>query len=144
MFGGEDALARVSVSRLKIAKQNLQARDRAALMLTWANCMAALVLNTGNMSENAVGYFTLGGDSEGFLALLKNLPKTLVNGLLAHFRQKYGWDFIDDLLRSKASAELDEAQEDERDLMPYDILDACIALFAGKKLMPLEYGGLLV
>ncbi len=122
-----------------IAGQNLQSRIRAILMMTWGNSTNALILQTGVMSEEATGYSTMLGDHNcGFLAPIKNLPKTLVNELLQHFRIKYDWAFIDDLLKSTASAELEEDQEDERDLMPYPILDDCIHLFAGKWLMPHE------
>lgn len=123
----------------RIARQNLQSRVRALLPLTWGNSTRALILQTGVMSEEATGYSTMLGDhNAGFLGPLKNLVKTLANELLAHFQRKYGWDFIGELLVTTASAELEDDQSDERDLMPYAILDDCIHLFAGRSLMPHE------
>lgn len=126
-----------SISR--IARQNLQSRIRAMLLMTWANSTNAFILQTGVMSEEATGYSTMLGDHNcGFFAPIKNLPKTLVNTLLAHMGRKYHWGFIDDLLKSTASAELEADQADEKDLMPYAILDDCIHLFAGRFMMPDE------
>ena len=117
-------------------RQNIQARIRGARMWNWANSSGGMWLQTGNMSEKAVGYTTVGGDLMGAYSLLGNLPKTIVILLLEHLAQKYDWPAVRELLTTKASAELAEAQEDERDLMPFPVLDACFALFAGEKLMP--------
>src|SRR5205823_4854923 len=65
-----------------VAKQNIQARLRAERMWTWANSVGGLFLQTSNMSEKAVGYTTIGGDLEGALAVIANVPKTVVNYLL--------------------------------------------------------------
>ena len=133
MHGGDES----AITR--IAKQNLQSRVRALLPLTWGNSSKALILQTGVMSEEAVGYSTMLGDhNAGFIGPLKNLVKTLGNELLAYFQVKYGWDFIGELLATTASAELEDDQSDERDLMPFAILDDCIHLFAGRWLMPDE------
>jgi NAD+ synthase (glutamine-hydrolysing) len=61
-----------SLSRL--ARQNIQARLRAQRMWTWSNSSAGLFLQTSNMSEKAVGYTTIGGDLEGALSVIANLP----------------------------------------------------------------------
>lgn len=121
-----------------LARQNLQARIRAERMWTWANCAAGLFLQTSNMSEKAVGYSTIGGDGEGALALLANLPKTVVNYLLDYLWEKTQWEGIRLTLQRPASAELAEDMEDERDLMPFPVLDACFALYAGEKMAPDE------
>lgn len=114
--------------------QNIQARIRMELMWNWSNSANGLVLQTGNMSELAVGYTTIGGDLQGAYAPIKNLPKTVVIALLHHLAKVYRWPVLTDLLRTKASAELAEGQEDERDLMPFPVLDACVKYFAGEKL----------
>ena len=58
-----------------LARQNVQARVRAERMWTWANSAGGLFLQTSNMSEKAVGYTTIGGDVEGALAVIANLPE---------------------------------------------------------------------
>ena len=122
----------------RLARQNIQARIRAARMWTWANASAGLFLQTSNMSEKAVGYSTIGGDSEGALAVVANLPKTVVNYLLDYLFETTRAEGIRLTLLKPATAELAENQEDEKDLMPFPVLDACFALFAGEKVSPDE------
>jgi NAD+ synthase (glutamine-hydrolysing) len=59
-------------------RQNVQARLRGQRMWNWANSSGALFLQTGDMSEKAVGYTTIGGDLEGALSVIANVPKTVV------------------------------------------------------------------
>ena len=127
----------------RAAKQNIQARIRGQRMWTWSNAAAGLFLQTSNMSEKSVGYSTIGGDSEGALAVIANLPKTVVNYLLDYLHDKTKSDAIRLTLLKPASAELDESQEDERDLMPFPVLDACFALYAGEKMSPPEVADVL-
>jgi NAD+ synthase (glutamine-hydrolysing) len=122
----------------RITRQNIQARIRGSRMWNWANSANALWLQTGNMSEKAVGYTTVGGDLMGGYSLIGNLPKTVVTALLQHLLTVHRFPSLEKLLATRASAELEENQEDERDLMPFEVLDACFSLFAGEKLMPVE------
>jgi NAD+ synthase (glutamine-hydrolysing) len=121
-----------------LARQNVQARIRAERMWTWANSAGGLFLQTSNMSEKAVGYATIGGDGEGALSVVANVPKTVVNFLLDWLLERTGWEGIRLTLLKPASAELAENQEDEKELMPFPVLDACFALFAGEKMAPSE------
>ena len=121
-----------------MARQNVQARVRAERMWTWANCSAGLFLQTSNMSEKAVGYSTIGGDGEGALAVIANLPKTVVNYLLDYLYDLHNWEGIKLTLVKPATAELADDMEDEKDLMPFPVLDACFALYAGEKMSPSE------
>jgi NAD+ synthase (glutamine-hydrolysing) len=107
-------------------------------MWTWANAAAGLFLQTSNMSEKAVGYVTIGGDGEGALSVIANVPKTVVNYLLDWLYEGTRWEGIRLTLLKPASAELSEDQEDERELMPFVVLDACFALFAGEKMSMAE------
>ncbi|MBI2109228.1 MAG: NAD(+) synthase [Parcubacteria group bacterium] len=118
--------------------QNIQARIRAQRMWNWANASHGLWLQTGNMSEKAVGYTTIGGDLSGGYSLIGNLPKTIIIELLKYLEQEYKLQSLKKLLETKASAELALNQEDEKDLMPFPVLDACFALFAGEKYAPKE------
>lgn len=121
-----------------MARQNAQARIRALRMWTWANSAGGLFLQTSNMSEKAVGYTTIGGDMEGALSVIANVPKTVVNYLLDYLLEKTKMPGILLTLKKPASAELADDQEDEKDLMPFPVLDACFALYAGEKMSPRE------
>jgi len=121
-----------------MARQNAQARIRALRMWTWANSASGLFLQTSNMSEKAVGYTTIGGDMEGALSVIANVPKTVVNYLLDYLLEKTQMPGILLTLKKPASAELADDQEDEKDLMPFPVLDACFALYAGEKMAPTE------
>lgn len=117
-----------------LAKQNLQARIRGAMMLNWANSAGGLQLVTSNLSEAAVGYTTTGGDNEGGFSPINNLPKTLVSTLLAYLAERDGLRSMQNVLALPPSAELAPAQEDEKDLMPYVVLDDLLYLYARKRL----------
>jgi NAD+ synthase (glutamine-hydrolysing) len=117
-----------------VAFQNIQARLRAQRMWNWSNGAGGLFLQTGNMSEKAVGYTTVGGDLMGALAPIANLPKTVVIHLLNYLLDVMGLTGIRDTLTIPASAELAPEQEDEKDLMPFPVLDACIHLYVGEKM----------
>jgi NAD+ synthase (glutamine-hydrolysing) len=130
MLGGAEPTA--------LTVQNVQARVRAARMWNWANTSGALFVQTGNMSEKAVGYTTIGGDLEGALSLISNLPKTVVITLLEHLAASTGLPGIAEVLSHPAGPELAHDQEGEKELMPFPILDACFALYAGEKLGPAE------
>ena len=121
-----------------LARQNVQARVRAERMWTWANAAHGLFLQTSNMSEKAVGYVTIGGDGEGALSVIANVPKTVVNYVLDWLYETTRWEGIRLTLLKPATAELADNQEDERELMPFPVLDACFALFAGEKMSPDE------
>src|SRR5256885_5874122 len=77
-----------------VTEQNIQARLRAQRMWNWANSSGGLFLQTGNMSEKAVGYTTVGGDLMGALAVIANVPKTVVMYLLEYLREKHGYEGI--------------------------------------------------
>ncbi|MGO8996615.1 MAG: NAD(+) synthase [Polyangiaceae bacterium] len=124
-----------------LARQNIQARLRAERMWTWANSTSGLFLQTSNMSEKAVGYTTIGGDMEGALSVIANVPKTVVNYLLDYLLETLPSDRTEGIrltLKKPASAELADDMEDEKDLMPFPVLDACFALYAGEKMCERE------
>ncbi|MBX3176485.1 MAG: NAD(+) synthase [Candidatus Hydrogenedentes bacterium] len=117
-----------------LAKQNLQARVRGAMMLNWANSAAGLVLVTSNLSEMAVGYSTTGGDNQGGYSPIANVPKTLVSELLAYIADRDGIRSLKDILAIPPSAELAANQTDEEDLMPYAVLDDLLYLYARRRM----------
>jgi NAD+ synthase (glutamine-hydrolysing) len=121
-----------------VTEQNIQARLRAQRMWNWSNSAGGLFLQTGNMSEKSVGYTTIGGDLMGALAVIANVPKTVVMYLLDYLQDKTGYEGIKKVLAKPAGPELAHNQVGEEELMPFPILDACFYLFAGEKLVPAE------
>jgi NAD+ synthase (glutamine-hydrolysing) len=108
-----------------ITEQNIQARIRGTVLMSLSNKHGALVLSTGNKSEIAVGYCTLYGDMTGGLAVISDIPKTLVYELARHVNREK--EIIPLRIITKApSAELKPDQTDQDDLPPYDILDAVL------------------
>ncbi len=124
----------------ELTHQNIQARLRAMRMWNWANSDGGLFLQTGDMSEKAVGYTTIGGDLEGGLSVIANLPKTVVIAMLERLRDRYGFDGVARALETVPGPELSADQTAEEELMPFPVLDACLRLYAGEKLGPSEVG----
>ncbi|MDQ2654766.1 MAG: NAD(+) synthase [Chloroflexota bacterium] len=122
----------------ELTKQNIQARIRGQRMWNWSNSSGGLFLQTGNMSEKAVGYTTVGGDLEGALGVLANVPKTVVMALLDYLLEKTGHEGIRQVLARPAGPELAPDQQGESELMPFPVLDACFHLFGAEKLLPQE------
>lgn len=121
-----------------LTEQNIQARLRAERMWSWSNSSGGLFLQTGNMSEKAVGYTTVGGDLMGALAVIANVPKTVVMYLLDYLQESMKLEGIRLVLAKPPGPELKPNQLGEEELMPFPILDACFHLFAGEKLAPAE------
>lgn len=121
-----------------LTQQNIQARIRGTRMWNWANTSGALFLQTGNMSEKALGYTTVGGDLEGAFSVIANLPKTVVIALLERLHERFGFEGIAATLATTAGPELAENQSGEAELMPFEVLDACLYLFGAEKLSPDE------
>lgn len=109
------------------ARQNLQARLRTVILMHLSNTYDWLLLNTGNKSENAIGYSTLYGDTAGAIAPLGGLYKTDVYGL-ADWRNSRDAVIPLATLRREPSAELYSGQKDTDDLPPYDTLDQILRL----------------
>lgn len=124
-----------------ITLQNLQARTRSLIIWTIANAHQAMLLTTGNMSEAAVGYATMDGDSSGCLDPIGNLPKTLVSRWLEWARNFHNIHALDEVFAQPPSAELrplEKNQADESDLMPYPVLDAFVEWFMVRRMSPAE------
>jgi NAD+ synthase (glutamine-hydrolysing) len=121
-----------------LTEQNIQARLRGQRMWNWSNSSGALFLQTGNMSERAVGYTTVGGDLEGGLAVIANVPKTVVAVLLDYLQSQLHLEGMAQVLARPAGPELAPDQRGEEELMPFPVLDACFHLFAEEKMVPEE------
>ncbi|MEO7110396.1 MAG: NAD(+) synthase [Polyangiaceae bacterium] len=118
----------------EITHQNIQARVRGQRMWNWANTSGALFLQTGNMSEKSLGYTTVGGDLEGALSVIANLPKTVVIAMIERLRERFAFPGIEATLSTTAGPELAENQSGEAELMPFEVLDACLYLYGAEKL----------
>jgi NAD+ synthase (glutamine-hydrolysing) len=120
-----------------LTEENLQARIRGNLLMALSNKFGWLVLTTGNKSEMSVGYTTLYGDLAGGLAVIRDVPKTLVYRLCAWrnspaavalaapggVQERASSPIPDSIIERAPSAELRHDQRDEDSLPPYEILD---------------------
>jgi len=112
-------------------EENLQARLRGVTLMAMSNKFGSLLLTTGNKSELAVGYCTLYGDMCGGLAVISDVPKTLVYRLARWInedalRRTGGLLIPESSITKPPSAELRPNQTDQDSLPPYDVLDAIL------------------
>jgi len=114
-------------------EENLQARLRGVTMMALSNKFGSLLLTTGNKSELAVGYCTLYGDMCGGLAVISDLPKTLVYAL-SRWINRDREIIPSSTIEKPPSAELRPDQTDQDTLPPYDLLDAILALYVEENL----------
>ncbi len=108
-----------------VTEENIQARIRGALLMALSNKFSAMVLSTGNKSELAVGYCTLYGDMAGGLAVISDVPKTLVYRLAQHVNSRQPV-IPRATLEKPPSAELRPNQKDSDSLPPYEVLDTIL------------------
>ena len=106
-------------------EENLQSRARGTLLMALSNKFGAIVLSTGNKSEVGVGYCTLYGDMVGGLAVISDVPKTLVYRL-SHYVNSQRPVIPQATLEKPPSAELRPNQKDTDSLPPYDVLDVIL------------------
>ena len=111
-----------------VAEENLQARIRGNLLMALSNKFGSLVLSTGNKSEMAVGYCTLYGDMAGGLAVISDVPKTMVYDLANFVNHKRPIIPLE-TLRKAPSAELRPNQTDQDTLEPYGDLDRILKAY---------------
>ena len=110
-----------------VTEENIQSRARGLLLMSLSNKLGALVLSTGNKSELAVGYCTLYGDMVGGLAVISDVPKTLVYRLSSYVNSRSNAPIIPQpTIEKPPSAELRPDQKDSDSLPPYDVLDAIL------------------
>ncbi|PYK92499.1 MAG: NAD+ synthase [Verrucomicrobia bacterium] len=132
-------------------EENMQPRLRAMTLMALSNKFGHLLLTTGNKSELAVGYCTIYGDMAGGLAVISDVPKTMVYELARWINSDYasragekrdppspGSGAAGIIPRSTIdkppSAELKPNQTDQDTLPPYDILDEILRLYVEENL----------
>ncbi len=114
-------------------EENMQSRLRGMILMSLSNKFGHLLLTTGNKSELAVGYCTIYGDMAGGLAVISDVPKTMVYQLarwINRERELIPWSTID----KPPSAELKPDQKDQDTLPPYDVLDEILRLYVEENL----------
>jgi NAD+ synthase (glutamine-hydrolysing) len=129
-----------------VALQNIQARARAPGVWMLANVSGALLLSTSNRSEAAVGYATMDGDTAGGLSPIAGIDKAFLRRWLAWLETRGPDGFgpipaLAAVTRQVPTAELrppSNEQTDEKDLMPYDLLDAVERAAIRDKRTPVE------
>jgi NAD+ synthetase len=128
-----------------LAEENMQARLRGLILMAFSNKFNALLLTTGNKSELAVGYCTLYGDMNGGLAVINDVPKTMVyelsnwiNTLACPLFEAIGRAPIPiDSITKPPSAELRPNQTDQDTLPAYEVLDAIVERYV-ERLQPVR------
>ncbi|HEX4887112.1 MAG TPA: NAD+ synthase [Luteibaculaceae bacterium] len=111
-----------------VTEENIQARLRGMLLMAFSNKKGAILLNTTNKSEAAVGYGTLYGDLCGGLAVLADVWKTDVYRL-GHYLNRDREIIPSSTLTKAPSAELRPDQKDTDSLPSYDELDPVLKLY---------------
>src|SRR6202049_187178 len=108
-----------------VTEENIQSRARGTLLMALSNKFGAIVLSTGNKSELGVGYCTLYGDMVGGLAVISDVPKTLVYRLSEYVNSRLSV-IPPATLEKPPSAELRPEQKDTATLAPYQVIDAVL------------------
>ncbi len=108
-----------------VTEENIQSRARGTMLMALSNKFGAIVLSTGNKSELGVGYCTLYGDMVGGLAVISDVPKTLVYHLSEYVNSRRAV-IPQATLEKPPSAELRPGQKDSDSLPAYEVLDAVL------------------
>ena len=124
-----------------VTEENLQSRLRGVTLMALSNKWGALVLTTGNKSELAVGYCTLYGDMCGGLAVISDVPKTLVYELCRVANRRHGNAIPENVFVKPPSAELRPDQKDSDYLPDYGVLDAILKGYVEESLSPRQIAG---
>ncbi len=125
----KDQLQTVFAGRAEdTTEENIQARLRGVTLMALSNKFGSLLLTTGNKSELAVGYCTLYGDMCGGLAVISDVPKTMIYRL-AHWINRDKEIIPAASISKPPSAELRPNQTDQDSLPPYDVLDAILEAY---------------
>ncbi|UZP68454.1 NAD+ synthase [Desulfovibrio mangrovi] len=117
-----------------VTEENIQSRIRGNLLMGISNKLGAMLLTTGNKSELSVGYCTIYGDMAGGLAVISDVPKTLVWSISRWLNAAKGREVIPVAIIDKVpSAELRPDQKDTDSLPEYEVLDAILKAYVEEK-----------
>lgn len=129
LFAGRDS---------DVTEENIQARIRGTILMAVSNKYNSILLATGNKSELAVGYCTIYGDMCGGLAVIADLPKTMVYRLAEWINEKQGESIPKSIIAKPPSAELRPNQRDRDSLPDYRILDEILELMIENHCAPFQ------
>ncbi len=121
-------------------EENMQSRLRGMILMSLSNKFGHLLLTTGNKSELAVGYCTIYGDMAGGLAVISDVPKTMVYDL-ARWMNRAQEVIPRNTIEKPPSAELKPDQADQDTLPPYEILDEILRLYVEENLSARDIAG---
>jgi NAD+ synthase (glutamine-hydrolysing) len=116
-------------------EENMQSRLRGLILMSMSNKFGHLLLTTGNKSELAVGYCTIYGDMCGGLAVISDIPKTMIYRLAVWINRQRSIIPANSISKPP-SAELKPNQKDQDTLPEYDVLDEILKLYVEKQLSP--------
>jgi len=122
-----------------VTLQNIQARVRAPVIWMLTNLSGSLLMATSNRSEASVGYATMDGDTAGSISPLAGVDKAFLRQWLVWAQQELGYEGLQYVNNLQPTAELrpsEQAQTDEKDLMPYPILNQIERLAFYERLSP--------
>ncbi|MBF9143516.1 NAD(+) synthase [Hymenobacter properus] len=122
-----------------LALQNIQARVRAPAIWLLANVQNCLLITTSNRSEASVGYCTMDGDTAGSISPIAGVDKDFVKKWLRWAETELGYTALRHVNALQPTAELrplEDKQTDERDLMPYTLLNRIERLAFYDRLSP--------
>ncbi|GAA4303856.1 NAD(+) synthase [Nibribacter koreensis] len=122
-----------------ITLQNIQARVRAPGIWMLANLTNSLLMATSNRSEASVGYATMDGDTAGSISPIAGVDKAFVREWLIWAQLNLGYEglqYVNNLQPTAELRPLERAQTDEKDLMPYPLLNQIERLAFYNRLSP--------
>lgn len=144
----EDVLERpLTWEQDDLTLQNIQARVRAPGIWMLANINNALLMATSNRSEGSVGYTTMDGDTAGGISPIAGIDKAFIRQLLLWMQLELGYEGLQYVNNLQPSAELrpsEEEQTDEKDLMPYEVLNQIERLAFHDRFAPHEVYAILL
>ena len=120
----------------KTVMENVQARVRGVLTMTYSNEQGTLVLSCGNKSEADMGYCTLYGDMCGGYAPIQDVYKTEVYEMAALYNREGKFIIPQEIIKRPPSAELSPNQKDQDALPPYEVLDPILMKYIHGNLKP--------
>jgi len=124
-----------------VTEENIQARLRGVTLMALSNKWSALVLTSGNKSELSVGYCTLYGDMIGGLAVISDVPKTMVYELAREANRRHPGAIPASVFTKPPSAELRPNQRDTDSLPDYEVLDGILRAYVEDNRSPAEIAG---
>ena len=125
-----------------VTEENIQARIRGTILMALSNKFGSMLLSTGNKSELSVGYCTLYGDMAGGLAVIADVPKTMVYELARYVNRERERIPTASIIKPP-SAELRANQTDQDSLPPYEILDPILRAYIEEHLCAGQIAGRL-